>query len=466
LSAKTLYIEDVAASGFGSLTETQPSAANTGTGWTVAKLAAARFALMLYGTQRASGAFSTSSSLDSSTGPGSGSAWRTGLLTGQFSAGNWAFAFAVRPGTASTHAGRVRFRVWKSANADGSSATELTSGAVVGSATGTLNSTTTTETSSATWSAPAFTLANEYLFIQAEWETTAAGGSNQSSVLFRQGDATVVTTSFLPLVLASASQTLDTLSQSATATPLPVLFAATQTLDTLSQNAAAADFVVPDVGTYGAGDYGSGRYGVSEMQASADQTLPAPTQAATATIRVSASSSQTLAPPTQAATAAARVAASASQSLSPPQQAATVAALVSATAAQSLSPPTQTAAASVRVSLSTDQTLPAPTQVATLLLSALARFSADQTLPGPTQVAALFSVRVASSEQLMPPILLTGTLRSRFWDDEPLAGGLWDDELPPAGVWTPAAPEGGTWAAATANEPNWTPVDQTNANWG
>jgi hypothetical protein len=90
--------------------------------------------------------------------------------------------------------GRLRMRVWRSLNADGTSATEITSGTQVG-ATVTL-STTTDQNTSISWSPGSITLIEEYLFFQLEWQETTAGSSSTSNVLFRIGTASITTPDF------------------------------------------------------------------------------------------------------------------------------------------------------------------------------------------------------------------------------------------------------------------------------
>jgi hypothetical protein len=63
-----------------------------------------------------------------------------------------------------------------------------------------MGSTTVDYTSAFTWTtAPRMNLYNEYLFIESQWETTAAGGANANDVRYRVGStANVVSTNFTP----------------------------------------------------------------------------------------------------------------------------------------------------------------------------------------------------------------------------------------------------------------------------
>ena len=121
---------------------------------------------------------------------------------GTFAAGAWIITLTTRC-TVTGAQGRLRMRVWRSANANGTSATELTSGAIVGSIIN-HNATPTDFTSTLTWSPGAITLTNEYLFFQIEWQETTLGAST-CNVLFRIGTASIRTTSFDAVpVLATA----------------------------------------------------------------------------------------------------------------------------------------------------------------------------------------------------------------------------------------------------------------------
>jgi hypothetical protein len=80
-------------------------------------------------------------------------------------------------------------RVYRSVNADGSGATELTSATQVGTTSATL-STSADVTSVVTWSpGVTITLNNEYLFFVVAWEITTQGGSNTADVQIRTGQS-------------------------------------------------------------------------------------------------------------------------------------------------------------------------------------------------------------------------------------------------------------------------------------
>ena len=191
-----------------------PTAANSAYGWTVGTAANQFWRARLGATGRATVGAATSR-IDSQTAPvagtgagvaASGDSLRTPTAyTGTFAAGNWTLAFTLRPVTI-TAVGRIRCRVWAGTSIDGVGARELTSGAQVGS-TVTLNSTTTSVTSSATWAAPAVTLTNEYLFFQLEWNETTVGTAAGTALVFRLGEASITTTNYLDVVTGTLAVT-------------------------------------------------------------------------------------------------------------------------------------------------------------------------------------------------------------------------------------------------------------------
>lgn len=79
----------------------------------------------------------------------------------------------------------VNYRLYKSANADGSSPTELTSGVVAGSNMSNLTTTTQSSTATLLSGASTITLNGEYLFLQIALEITVASGGSTADVVFR-----------------------------------------------------------------------------------------------------------------------------------------------------------------------------------------------------------------------------------------------------------------------------------------
>src|SRR4030095_3254927 len=209
----TYFFKDVGVDGYGSLAESNPGAANMATGWTVAKLAAGNFSKVQYGTKKASGTFSTSDPMGTASAPTSANddAFRSeNTISGTFANANWTIGLAVRAVTASAQAGRAKVRLWRSANADGSGATQITSALLTGPTTAAL-STTVTQTSTATFAPGAtITLTNEYLFAQFEWEITTASGNNSSDAVIRSGEAPRVPSTFTPAPISGTLAVTET----------------------------------------------------------------------------------------------------------------------------------------------------------------------------------------------------------------------------------------------------------------
>jgi hypothetical protein len=195
------------------------SETTTVTGWTVAKLVANNYSLLLNGTERASGTFSTTVAPDN-TAPVSDETFDTAVFTpppliissqciatlyeynGYFPAGDWTFAFPlIAVSNGGTQDGRVSMRVFKALRDPDNSTqwigvTELTTDRLSG--TEIVNLTTSaSQTSTVTWSAPAFFLDNEFLLVKMAWQITGQANNNNADVLFRAGStATMVSPNF------------------------------------------------------------------------------------------------------------------------------------------------------------------------------------------------------------------------------------------------------------------------------
>jgi hypothetical protein len=189
MAAKTFVVTGNNDGSFCALQDGVDFTAGTRTdGWTVAKLAAGNSSEYKNGIKQASGTFSLNSTTPKPGALGVDNAFKTpNPLTGIFDIGNWSLTFAVRATVASAQAGRMRVRVFKSANASGSGATELTGATLVGTTSVAL-STSADASSVVTWSpGTTITLNNEYLFFVVAWEVTTASGSNTGDVLIRTG---------------------------------------------------------------------------------------------------------------------------------------------------------------------------------------------------------------------------------------------------------------------------------------
>ena len=192
MAAKTFRLANAAVNGFGRLLEADQTAATTATGWTVGKIATANDSTMVWGTENATGTFSTEAGTPKPPALAAGNALRSDTpITGEFAAAAWSIVVAFRSvSTAYTGTIRARARVFRSVNADGSGATEITAATQVGSTSG-AGSTTVDSTSTITWTpAASFILNNEYLFIVLACEIVTASGSNTADALLRTGTTT------------------------------------------------------------------------------------------------------------------------------------------------------------------------------------------------------------------------------------------------------------------------------------
>jgi hypothetical protein len=187
-----------------------PAASTSTTGWTVGKIAAGNYSRLTYNSEIATGNFTTTVQPSgvpiSVAGRLAEDCWRTSAATtGDFSTGTWYSSIsAIAVSSGGDQDGRARFRIWRSANADGTGATEITQGAMVG-VTITNLGTTVAQPSSASTRVVAFSLANEYLFLQVAWEITGAGAANARDVLIRYGSMTTRNGSGLATSLFSAT---------------------------------------------------------------------------------------------------------------------------------------------------------------------------------------------------------------------------------------------------------------------
>lgn len=196
MAVKTLYFKNVTTNGALSLQDggTAPTGAITTSGWTVAKLATPNYSILVVGTKGASGTFATTDRLTGSFT--AGSCFRTeNPITGAFANTNWSLAFRIRAvSAASSQTGQVRIRLWRSTNADGTGATQITSATQSGTTTAAL-STTVSQTSTVTYAPGAIiTLSNQYLWVQCEWFVSVASGSNSGDAVFYVESAGAITT--------------------------------------------------------------------------------------------------------------------------------------------------------------------------------------------------------------------------------------------------------------------------------
>lgn len=219
MAVRTFRVGVGADGNFGALAEADQTAASRADGWTVAKIAATNQSDFDQGTKQTSGTFAISAKPASFLTGTTANAFKTPVaLSGTFANTAWTFTFAVRAVTASAQAGRIRMRVFRSVNADGSSATEITGSTQVGTTSAAL-STSADATSVVTWSPGAtVVLTNAYLFFVLAWEITTASGSNSGDVVIRTGQSAAGSRLVTP-DFAVAVNTPLTLAATTTLTP-------------------------------------------------------------------------------------------------------------------------------------------------------------------------------------------------------------------------------------------------------
>jgi hypothetical protein len=187
VASRTFYLRSDLTNFWSRLSESGETAANTGFGWTV-DTGATNHSEYASGVERAAATFVDTAPPDGSLDLSLRDAFRTELpLNGSFSSGNWEFHFVVRAGnTGGAQDGRVRFRLLKGSNSDGSGATEITAEQKQASIVSDV-STSADFDSTLTVNPGAITLTFEYLFIQVAWERTGAGAAGNSDINFRTG---------------------------------------------------------------------------------------------------------------------------------------------------------------------------------------------------------------------------------------------------------------------------------------
>lgn len=239
MAVKNFYLLDsaVAAGGdYGAMQEdgTAPATANQATGWVIGTLVPTRYADMDRGVQvprtDADATFGYITTIPANAPQGTrGNAFRTpNTLSGTFANANWTFSFVMRATSGTAQRGAMRCRVYRSANADGSSPTLV--GTALETGITAAASTTNTTAITATMNPGALTLTNEYLFFVLTWKITTAGANNANNWVITTNTNTKVLTSDLAVVLSkSVTDSLSLADASAAA-----LTQARSTTDVLS----------------------------------------------------------------------------------------------------------------------------------------------------------------------------------------------------------------------------------------
>jgi hypothetical protein len=187
VASRTFYLRSDQVNSWSRLSESGETAANTGFGWVVGT-GATNHSEYASGLERAEATFVDTTPPDGTLDLSIFDAFRTELpLNGSFASGNWVFHFVVRAGNnGGAQDGRVRFRLLKGSNSDGSGATEITAEQKQASIVSDV-STSADFDSTLTVNPGAITLSFEYLFIQVAWERTGAGAAGNSDINFRTG---------------------------------------------------------------------------------------------------------------------------------------------------------------------------------------------------------------------------------------------------------------------------------------
>lgn len=173
----------------GLLDTAAPTASTSTTGWTVGTTVAARQSRLSYNNKVAATNFTaTAQPSGAPTNTAQDSYRISGATTGVFSAGTWYSSLSVMAVTSNSSTGAAIFRLWRSANPDGTVATEITASRMTGATTAvTPLSTTVAQSSSASTQIASFSLNNEFLFMECGWATVTASVNAGSDVLVRIG---------------------------------------------------------------------------------------------------------------------------------------------------------------------------------------------------------------------------------------------------------------------------------------
>ena len=211
------YLTATTADGWRTVDEATQGAAKNTDGWVVST-GSTNHSAYAVGVERAATTFANTTPPSGTLDTSLKDAFRsTTAYSGDFASANWTFTFSVQATTnGGAQDGRIRFRLIK-ANADGSSATEITSAQQQASLLSDVATTGTFE-SSLTFNPGAINLANQYLFIQIAWERTGAGGMTNSDINWITGSSASVGTRIVTADFTPAAQALT-----------PVLFTNDQT---------------------------------------------------------------------------------------------------------------------------------------------------------------------------------------------------------------------------------------------
>jgi hypothetical protein len=193
VAAISWYLSATTSGGWRTIDESLASAGKNTDGWVVGT-GSTNHSEYEAGVERAATTFTGTGVPDGTLDTSIFDAFRTtDAYSGNFAAANWGFVFSVQATTnGGAQDGRIRFRLIK-ADADGSNATEITSGQQQASLVSNVATTGTFE-SSLTFNPGAFSVAGQYLFVQIAWERTGAGGMATSDINWIRGSGTTTGT--------------------------------------------------------------------------------------------------------------------------------------------------------------------------------------------------------------------------------------------------------------------------------
>lgn len=205
MAALNWYLTNNSVSVGSDLSETDPGTEafrSPVSGWVVSVTAAGNYSSYYNDVERAASTFGATAQPDGTLDTTNGDFWTSpSPLTGSFAATDWTIYAAVRANTrAAGQDGRMRARIFKGTNQNGSGATEITSSATNGTTVTDLL-TSATQVSTITINPGTFTCTNEYVFIQLAWEITGDATNATADVNLRIGNGSssgcrVVTSDF------------------------------------------------------------------------------------------------------------------------------------------------------------------------------------------------------------------------------------------------------------------------------
>ena len=164
---------------------TAPATATASTGWRVGTTATANYSAQLAGTRRLANTFATTV-LPAATVTTQQAIVSNDRYTGTFLAGTWNLsASLIGNGATLSGTGRLRMRIFRSTDPTfQTNVVELTASPILFTSVSALT-TSTAQTTTATWTPGAFAMAGEYLGFSCAWEIQTASASTSAGVVWR-----------------------------------------------------------------------------------------------------------------------------------------------------------------------------------------------------------------------------------------------------------------------------------------